>query len=40
MDVMTNATFTLNVSSLDNGVYFVDIFGSERTYRSKLIIAR
>ena len=40
MDVMTNATFSLNVSSLDNGVYFVDIFGSERTYRSKLIIAR
>ena len=40
MEVFTDATFTLNVSDLDNGVYFVDILGSERTYRSKLIIAR
>ncbi len=38
--VMTDATFSLNVSNLDNGVYFVDILGSERAYRSKLIIAR
>ena len=40
MEVFTDATFTLNVSDLDNGVYFIDILGSERTYRSKLIIAR
>ncbi len=40
MEVFTDATFTLNVSDLENGVYFVDILGSERTYRSKLIIAR
>ena len=39
-EVMTDATFSMNVSSLDNGVYFIDILGSERTYRSKLIIAR
>lgn len=39
-EVMTDATFSLNVSALDNGVYFVDILGSGRTYRSKLIIAR
>ena len=38
--VMTDATFSLNVSTLDNGIYFVDILGSERIYRSKLIIAR
>lgn len=40
IEVTTDATFTLNVSDLENGVYFVDILGSERTYRSKLIIAR
>ena len=40
LEVTTDATFSLNVSSLDDGVYFVDILGSERTYRSKLIIAR
>ena len=39
-EVTTDATFTLNVSNLEDGVYFVDILGSERTYRSKLIIAR
>lgn len=40
MDVTTDATFSLNVSDLENGVYFIDILGSERIYRSKLIIAR
>ena len=39
-NVMTDATFSLNVSDLDNGVYFIDILGSERSYRSKLIISR
>ena len=39
-EVTTDATFTMNVSTLENGVYFVDILGSERNYRSKLIIAR
>ena len=38
--VTTDATFSLNISGLKDGVYFVDILGSERTYRSKLIIAR
>ncbi|MBR4911588.1 MAG: T9SS type A sorting domain-containing protein [Bacteroidales bacterium] len=40
VNVMTDATFSLNVNELDNGVYFVDILGSERSYRSKLIISR
>ena len=40
LEVMTDTTFTLNVSTLDNGVYFIDILGSEHAYRSKLIIAR
>lgn len=40
LEVTTDATFTINVNSLDDGVYFVDILGSERTYHSKLIIAR
>lgn len=39
-NVTTDATFTLNVSSLDNGVYFVELVGSERNYKSKLVIAR
>lgn len=38
--VITDATFSLNINCLKDGVYFVDILGSERTYRSKLIIAR
>lgn len=38
--VTTDATFTLNVSSLENGVYFVELVGSERNYKSKLVIAR
>lgn len=40
MEVFTDATFNLNVNDLENGVYFIDILGSERTYHSKLIIAR
>ena len=40
LEVTTDATFSLNVSTLENGVYFIDILGSERAYRSKLIIAR
>ena len=36
----TDPTFTLNVSSLENGVYFVELVGSERNYKSKLVIAR
>ena len=40
VEIMTDATFSLNVSALDNGIYFVDILGSERIYHSKLIIAR
>lgn len=39
-NVTTEATFTMNVSNLDNGVYFVEIVGSERNYKSKLIIAK
>lgn len=38
--VFTEATFTLNVSGLKDGVYFVELIGSERNYKSKLIIAR
>lgn len=38
--VTTDATFTLNVSSLENGVYFVELVGSERNYKSKLVISR
>lgn len=38
--VMTDATFTLNVSGLNNGVYFIELIGSERNYKSKLIIAQ
>ena len=39
-NVTTDATFTLNVASLQNGVYFVELIGSERNYKSKLVIAR
>lgn len=39
-DVTTDATFTMNVSDLRNGIYFIDITGSERNYKSKLIIAK
>ena len=39
-NIFTDATFTLNVSNLNNGVYFIELIGSERNYKSKLIIAR
>ena len=39
-NIFTEATFTLNVSGLNNGVYFVELIGSERNYKSKLIIAK
>ena len=38
--IVTDASFTLNVNGLDNGMYFIDIQGSERNYKSKLIIAK
>ena len=39
-NVFTDATFTMQVGDLDNGIYFVELIGSERTYKSKLVIAR
>ena len=39
-DVTTEATFTMNLSHLDNGVYIMNILGSSRNYKSKLIIAK
>lgn len=39
-NVTTDATFTMSVNDLDNGVYFVELIGSERIYKSKLIIAQ
>ena len=39
-NVFTDATFTLNLSGLNNGIYFIELIGSERNYKSKLIIAR
>jgi hypothetical protein len=38
--VNTDATFTMNVSTLQNGVYFIELIGSERNYKSKLVIAQ
>lgn len=38
--VFTDATFSMNVSALKDGVYFIELIGSERNYKSKLIIAR
>ena len=38
--IQTDASFTMNVNGLDNGIYFVDIHGSERIYKSKMIIAK
>lgn len=40
LEVYTDVTFSLNVSDLDNGVYFIDLIGSERNYKSKLVITR
>lgn len=39
-EVTTEANFSLNVNSLDNGVYFIEVLGSERNYKSKLIISK
>jgi len=39
-NIVTDASFTMNVNGLDNGIYFIDIQGSERNYRSKMIIAK
>lgn len=39
-DVETSPTFTINVNALTNGVYFVEIRGSQRNYMSKMIISR
>ena len=39
-DVETSSTFTINVNALTNGVYFVEIRGSQRNYMSKMIISR
>ena len=39
-NIFTDASFTLNVSGLNSGVYFIELIGSERNYKSKLIIAQ
>lgn len=39
-EVTTDASFSLNVNTLDNGVYVIEVVGSERNYKSKLIISR
>lgn len=39
-NVTTDATFNMNVSGLDNGVYFIELIGTDRTYKSKLIISK
>lgn len=39
-DVETAASFQLNVANLQDGIYMVEIIGSERNYKSKLVIAR
>ena len=39
-EITTEATFSLNVNTLDNGVYFIEVLGSERNYKSKLIISK
>lgn len=38
--VETSASFQINISDLQNGVYIVEILGSERTYKSKLVISK
>ena len=32
--------FNMNVSNLDNGIYFIELIGADRTYKSKLIISK
>ncbi len=39
-EIETSASFQMNVTGLTNGVYFVEIQGSERNYKSKIIISR
>ncbi len=39
-NIVTDASFNLNVNGLSNGMYFIDIQGSERNYKSKLIISK
>ena len=39
-NVETDATFSLNVNGLENGIYFVELIGSQRNYKSKLIISK
>lgn len=39
-NVTTDASFNMNVSRLDNGVYFMELIGADRTYKSKLIISK
>jgi len=39
-NVETDATFTMNVNGLNNGIYFIELIGSERNYKSKLIISK
>ena len=39
-NIFTDATFTLNVSGLNSGVYFIELIGSDRNYKSKLVIAQ
>lgn len=38
--VNTDATFNMNVSTLQNGIYFIELIGSEHNYKSKLVIAQ
>lgn len=38
--VNTDVTFSMNVSALQNGVYFIELIGSEHNYKSKLVIAQ
>lgn len=39
-NVTIDASFNMNVSNLDNGVYFMELIGADRTYKSKLIISK
>ncbi len=39
-NITTSSTFTLDLNPLTNGVYFIDIKGSERNYKSKIIISK
>lgn len=39
-NVTIDASFNMNVSNLDNGIYFIELIGADRTYKSKLIISK